>query len=1181
MTPTEFNFEALSQDDQYDLLERVWVEAAEQHGLAANAAYAFRAADGEVNLFGIRGLDAGRVIVNTNRYFNDTICVVWRSGGQKRVDVFEASTEYRGGNALLIEGLHPYTLGYHPKSRNPVHGRLTRNATWGTIEGKHYRALRPAPGVNPNFVRDRGGGNLLQDANEATGYNGTLNIHYGRTSDEVNTATTEGCQVLRGLPNYLRFIERVESDHSIRGTSANELASVPARDGSRNVIYALVLASTVEEVWRDGSFASGSASTLAASLPLDIGDGIALSEATAEAAFDHVEHGWRGGWYPVGASTLWHGGIHLHPAEATPRTVHACLPGHVVAARLGAGEQAEGPYGSRNFVLVRHARTAPAADGAAPPEGEPPASAAEAFFSLYMHLAPLADDGSGAASTAPPPQPTTTTGVNYRSEPVGGAASRIGAAPQGTRIERLLEAPEAARNTADFAWSRVHLAGGPVDAFVTTKPDLVAAERLGALSVERVGWLHTPAPDEMEITGDRYVRSAPVQTEASKMLGGATVGAGTRFVPRPEAPEAARQANRYVWGTVYLPARLAATTGRTQVDGFVHDGKLQRTSVPAELDQDLIDRLSAGDVVALDRAVGAGDVLWEVGLYGLAGGDGRGLAETLHWETFCETNMLADLCRAAPIAGAPTDGAPGGDGQAGPPPTPRAAPAPYTGSVRVSAVEGPATLNAGQSGTFTASNFNIAPSPTDRTRIRWEVWAGGELADALGGVRGDTIAYAPPLALAGQTVEVRAFMKSSTSDAAARVRVAEPPPWWAVEDGQDDFTVDSETVLAAFDGFDAPLGEGDVLDERLLVVVESRQMAGPLPDSARDYERAPALETDSGATEPAGLLAPDELSLFYAADPGGRATAMRHAVCRFVSEWGIPDVAAAVDALGVSAPGEVTAAVERHQWWAEARAAGVELPAEPRLWHYHPLSLVLHVAEPGPDAPTAASDVDGYRFPQSGGAVAVLSREAVELVIGHEVQSRDGYNEQPLWPGGRNSGVTIGIGYDLGQQSNRQIQADWGSSLSAGDVALLQGVSDHRGSSSRAAAAAIQSVRIPYDTAHHVLMDIVLARYVSETYSAFPRMVETHPHSQGALVSLVYNRGGGMTDSTKEDAVEESRREMRGVRDSIAAGRFAEVPGHIRAMKRVWAGQNLGGLITRREDEALLFERGLSASAGR
>ena len=85
--------------------------------------------------------------------------------------------------------------------------------------------------------------------------------------------------------------------------------------------------------------------------------------------FRNTETG-KGGWFPVGASRIWHGGIHLYAAEGAP--VHAIADGEIVGCRVGDGEEQDN--GSRNFVVLRHTIKA---DGAWKDK---------VFYSLYLHL---------------------------------------------------------------------------------------------------------------------------------------------------------------------------------------------------------------------------------------------------------------------------------------------------------------------------------------------------------------------------------------------------------------------------------------------------------------------------------------------------------------------------------------------------------------------------------------------------------------------------------------------------------------------------------------------------------------------------------------------------------------------------------------------------------------------------
>ncbi len=98
--------------------------------------------------------------------------------------------------------------------------------------------------------------------------------------------------------------------------------------------------------------------------------GDAEVDAAARVYFLHTELAGKGGYYPMGLSGQWHGGVHLFPPRGTQ--VRAMTDGVVVAARNAE----PGPLGSANFVLLRHEVLF----------GDPKDERRFVFYSLYMHL---------------------------------------------------------------------------------------------------------------------------------------------------------------------------------------------------------------------------------------------------------------------------------------------------------------------------------------------------------------------------------------------------------------------------------------------------------------------------------------------------------------------------------------------------------------------------------------------------------------------------------------------------------------------------------------------------------------------------------------------------------------------------------------------------------------------------
>ncbi len=198
-------------------------------------------------------------------------------------------------------------------------------------------------------------------------------------------------------------------------------------------------------------------------------------------------------------------------------------------------------------------------------------------------------------------------------------------------------------------------------------------------------------------------------------------------------------------------------------------------------------------------------------------------------------------------------------------------------------------------------------------------------------------------------------------------------------------------------------------------------------------------------------------------------------------------------------------------------------------------------------------------------AEPLVSLRATNLIVGFEVVGPKTYTRRyshPLYPGGA-SGVTIGIGYDLGYNDQTTILHDWHGHPQAGYLAAMSGF---RGQSAKNLAARRRWITTPYAMAYAVFQDPALVRYYNMTRRAFPGMQALSPDAQGALVSLVYNRGGNM--------IGDGRREMREIRDTcIPRADDRCVAAQLRIMTRVWRGSSIEyGMTTRRFAEAKLAE---------
>ena len=198
-----------------------------------------------------------------------------------------------------------------------------------------------------------------------------------------------------------------------------------------------------------------------------------------------------------------------------------------------------------------------------------------------------------------------------------------------------------------------------------------------------------------------------------------------------------------------------------------------------------------------------------------------------------------------------------------------------------------------------------------------------------------------------------------------------------------------------------------------------------------------------------------------------------------------------------------------------------------------------------------------------------ISTKAIQLILNAE-----GIDQPDNWPGGA-SGITIGIGYDLGYTTVDRFESDWGDVLPTSQMQRLKEGVGLRGLSARVSAKDFADIKISPDEAKKVFTERTLPIEQAKAQLAFPGFDKLPIDAQGALISLVYNRGTSMFDKPGEDR----RKEMRAIRDAVAAGDLQEIANQLRSMKRLWEGKGLDGLIKRREDEAELVESSIGAIA--
>jgi GH24 family phage-related lysozyme (muramidase) len=212
----------------------------------------------------------------------------------------------------------------------------------------------------------------------------------------------------------------------------------------------------------------------------------------------------------------------------------------------------------------------------------------------------------------------------------------------------------------------------------------------------------------------------------------------------------------------------------------------------------------------------------------------------------------------------------------------------------------------------------------------------------------------------------------------------------------------------------------------------------------------------------------------------------------------------------------------------------------------------------------------------SDGLALNISQKSIDTIIYYEVGGRAYYNARltrPIVPAWQTtaSGVTVGFGMDLGHNTKEQIAKAFKGVASDETIKLLQSVSGLKGR--RAYYEGLPKVRhrvsFTYEEAETIFKKDSLPRFTQQTANAFQLSKNRlHPHSNGALTSLVFNRGPSLANT-------DSRKEMRWIKHNISINKESRVPSDIRSMKRLWDYSKLKGLHLRRDAEAKLFQDGL------
>ena len=197
-----------------------------------------------------------------------------------------------------------------------------------------------------------------------------------------------------------------------------------------------------------------------------------------------------------------------------------------------------------------------------------------------------------------------------------------------------------------------------------------------------------------------------------------------------------------------------------------------------------------------------------------------------------------------------------------------------------------------------------------------------------------------------------------------------------------------------------------------------------------------------------------------------------------------------------------------------------------------------------------------------------LNDASLKLILNYEVGGGQLYYDRhlrfPVWPNGE-SGVTIGVGYDLGYNTRAGVTAAWDPRIGEEKTDRLLHCIGIKGEAAHLLLPSVRDVEIPWDAALSVFLNTDVPTEWRSACRTYPGIENLHPNAQGAILSMGFNRGWSLNGPR--------RTEMLAIRPLVLAKDYAGIADQILAMKRIWAGTPIeDGMYARRNAEATLVE---------
>jgi hypothetical protein len=257
------------------------------------------------------------------------------------------------------------------------------------------------------------------------------------------------------------------------------------------------------------------------------------------------------------------------------------------------------------------------------------------------------------------------------------------------------------------------------------------------------------------------------------------------------------------------------------------------------------------------------------------------------------------------------------------------------------------------------------------------------------------------------------------------------------------------------------------------------------------------------------------------------------------------------------------ARIEKLSWWAQA-AGQHGIKTDGMAWHFHVAGLIGGFNIGCPEK----CKTEVYEIETTVG-IFVVSKKLFEYILDIER-----YSEYPYALSDNSSGITIAYGYDLGQQTSTTVDTELAGLYAPGEIEILKTSLGKKGAEARAHLATVRHIAINKDNALKLAV-IMKKRYAQQVVDIYPEVINLHPDCQGALLSLVINRGNALSGTTPAKTA--ARLEMKQIQEDFINDKIEMIPSRLRDMTRLWRDDSTRrGVAIRREKEADFFEDALT-----